>query len=114
MDILTLAGLVVAFGGIIGGMLIEGGHVSSLLNGPAFLIVVGGTLAKGGDFLLSGIRELVYQRCLPLATRELTIMTVASPEHSAVLGAARLALDDLFSPAKVDALIARFDPPRAA
>ena len=44
MDILTLAGLVVAFGGIIGGMLIEGGHVSSLLNGPAFLIVVGGTL----------------------------------------------------------------------
>ena len=44
MDILTLAGLVIAFGGIIGGMLIEGGHISSLINGPAFLIVVGGTL----------------------------------------------------------------------
>ena len=40
MDILTLAGLVVAFGGIVGGMLIEGGHIGSLINGPAFLIVV--------------------------------------------------------------------------
>lgn len=44
MDILTLAGLVVAFGGIVGGMLIEGGHIGSLINGPAFLIVMGGTL----------------------------------------------------------------------
>ena len=44
MDILTLAGLVLAFGGIIGGMLIEGGHLSSLVNGPAFLIVLGGTI----------------------------------------------------------------------
>ena len=86
--------------------------IVSVLNPAA--IVIGGTLARGGDFLLLGIRELVYQRCLPLATRELTIMTVASPEHSAVLGAARLALDDLFSPAKVDALIGRFDPLRAA
>ena len=43
MDILTLTGLIVAFGGIVGGMLIEGGHISSLINGPAFLIVVGGT-----------------------------------------------------------------------
>ena len=86
--------------------------IVSVLNPAA--IVIGGTLARGGDFLLLGIRELIYQRCLPLATRELTIMTVASPKDSAVLGAARLALDNLFSPAKVDALIARFDPPRAA
>ncbi|MCK7494376.1 MAG: hypothetical protein MZW92_26730 [Comamonadaceae bacterium] len=42
MDILTLAGLIVAFWCIIGGMLIEGGHIGSLINGPAFLIVVGG------------------------------------------------------------------------
>lgn len=44
MDILTLAGLVIAFGGIIGGMIIEGGHVSSLMNAPAFIIVFGGTI----------------------------------------------------------------------
>ncbi|MCB1921442.1 MAG: flagellar motor protein, partial [Candidatus Competibacteraceae bacterium] len=43
MDILTLVGLIVGFGGIIGGMLLEGGHIGSLMNAPAFLIVVGGT-----------------------------------------------------------------------
>ena len=43
MDILTLTGLVVAFGGIIGGMLMEGGHIGSLINAPAFFIVFGGT-----------------------------------------------------------------------
>ncbi len=44
MDILTLTGLIVAFAGIIGGMLIEGGHIGALLNGPAFIIVIGGTI----------------------------------------------------------------------
>ncbi len=44
MDILTLTGLILAFAGIIGGMLIEGGHIGALLNGPAFIIVVGGTI----------------------------------------------------------------------
>jgi chemotaxis protein MotA len=44
MDILTVVGLVVAFGGIIGGMLAEGGHIQSLLNLPAFIIVFGGTI----------------------------------------------------------------------
>ncbi len=46
MDILTIIGLVVGFGGIIGGMLMEGGHVSSLINAPAFLIVFGGTFGS--------------------------------------------------------------------
>jgi chemotaxis protein MotA len=43
MDILTILGVVVAIGGIIGGMLIEGGHLHSLMNLPAFVIVFGGT-----------------------------------------------------------------------
>ncbi len=72
------------------------------------LIVVGGTLALGGDFLLSGIRELVYQRCLPLATRDLSIVLSASHEDSALFGAAYLLLEDMFAPAKVDALLQRF------
>ena len=43
--------------------------VVSIIN-PS-LIIIGGTLAQSGDLLLSGVRELVYQRCLPLATRDL-------------------------------------------
>ncbi|BAP44201.1 flagellar motor protein [Pseudomonas sp. 21LCFQ02] len=45
MDVLSLIGLILAFVAILGGNLLEGGHVSSLVNGPAALIVLGGTLA---------------------------------------------------------------------
>ncbi len=44
MDILTIAGVVVAFGGILTGMLIEGGTVGSIIQLTAFLIVMGGTI----------------------------------------------------------------------
>lgn len=44
MDILSLAGLVIAVGGILGGQFLEGGSVSVLLQLAAFLIVIGGTL----------------------------------------------------------------------
>ncbi len=80
--------------------------VVSILN-PS-LIVVGGMLARGGDFLLSGIRELVYQRCLPLATGELKIILAEPKTDSALIGAAHLVLDDVFSPGKVEDFLARF------
>ncbi|MBN4079205.1 flagellar motor protein [Beggiatoa alba] len=44
MDILSVIGLIIAFGAILGGQVLEGGHVTSLINGPACLIVVGGTV----------------------------------------------------------------------
>jgi chemotaxis protein MotA len=44
MDILSIAGIVVAVVAIIGGQLLEGGSVGSLLQFAAFLIVIGGTL----------------------------------------------------------------------
>jgi chemotaxis protein MotA len=44
MDIITVLGLVFAFGGILGGQLLEGGHMGSIVQGTAFLIVFGGTL----------------------------------------------------------------------
>jgi chemotaxis protein MotA len=44
MDKLSLLGLIVAFAGILGGQMLEGGSVSVLLQLAAFLIVIGGTL----------------------------------------------------------------------
>jgi chemotaxis protein MotA len=44
MDILSIIGLVVAVGAILGGQILEGGTVGSLLQFAAFLIVIGGTL----------------------------------------------------------------------
>ena len=38
------------------------------------VIVVGGDIAQAQEQLLAGIREVVYQRSLPLATRHLRIV----------------------------------------
>ncbi|GFM49454.1 MULTISPECIES: flagellar motor protein [Pseudomonas] len=53
MDVLSLIGLILAFVAIIGGNFLEGGHLSALVNGPAALIVVGGTL--GASLLQSSM-----------------------------------------------------------
>ncbi len=44
MDILSVLGILVSLGAIVGGQHLEGGHLSSILQGTAFLIVMGGTL----------------------------------------------------------------------
>jgi hypothetical protein len=54
----------------------------------------------------SGIRELVYQRSLPLATRGLTILTSKLGENAGVLGAAQLVIETRLEPAAIDATLA--------
>jgi len=44
MDVLSLIGMILAFVAIIGGNFLEGGHLGALANGPAALIVLGGTV----------------------------------------------------------------------
>ncbi len=44
MDILSIIGVLLALAAIIGGNALEGGHIDSLVNGPAMVIVVGGTI----------------------------------------------------------------------
>lgn len=58
MDKLSLFGLLIAFGGIIGGQLLEGGTASVLLQSAAFFIVFGGTL--GAVMLQHPVRVFVY------------------------------------------------------
>ncbi|WP_413733440.1 ROK family protein [Sodalis sp. RH21] len=81
-------------------------NVVSILN-PS-LIVVGGTLARCGEFLLSGVRELVYQRCLPLATRDLQIVLRVARTDSALYGAAYLVLDEQLSSRHADNFLTRY------
>jgi chemotaxis protein MotA len=45
MDRLSIAGLLLAVGAVAGGHYLDGGQIQQLLNGPALVIVVGGTLA---------------------------------------------------------------------
>jgi len=64
VDILTIIGLVVAFGAILGGNALDGGHVSSLLLGAAFLIVFGGTLGA----ILIQTPKVTFMRALKIAS----------------------------------------------
>lgn len=45
MDMLSILGVILGFAAILGGNYLEGGHVDALFNGPAALIVIGGTFA---------------------------------------------------------------------
>jgi len=67
------------------------------------VLVIGGLMANAGEFLLAGIREVVYQRSLPLATQHLRIITTAAGAQAAVLGAATLAIERVLSPESIEA-----------
>jgi predicted NBD/HSP70 family sugar kinase len=77
----------------------------ALLN-PAVL-VLGGLIPSAGPHLLNAVRESVFQRTVPLATRELTIANSSLGVGAAVQGARHLVIDQTFSAAAVDARLAR-------
>jgi glucokinase-like ROK family protein len=61
------------------------------------LIVVGGGVAQSGDQLLAAIRETVYRRSLPLATRDLVVQRSSLGALAGVVGASTMVLEQLFS-----------------
>ena len=61
-------------------------------------IILGGALSGLQDNLLAGIRAVVYERALPLATRHLRIETTVFGDRSAVLGATILGTHGALNP----------------
>ena len=61
------------------------------------LIVIGGGLSHSGDQLLAAVREAVYRRSLPLATRELLIQRSSLGGLAGVIGASAMVVDQLFA-----------------
>ncbi len=61
------------------------------------LIVIGGGVAQSGDQLLAAIRETVYRRSLPLATRDLVVRRSSLGALAGVIGASAMVLEQLFS-----------------
>jgi predicted NBD/HSP70 family sugar kinase len=74
----------------------------SVLN-PA-VVVIGGQLAHAEEQLLAGIREVVYQRCLPLATRSLQLVRTQLDLRAGVFGLALLLTDAILAPHQVESL----------
>jgi predicted NBD/HSP70 family sugar kinase len=54
------------------------------------VIVIGGDVANAQEQLLASIREVVYQRSLPLATRHLRIVRSPLEDRAGVIGAAAM------------------------
>ncbi|MDP3511982.1 MAG: flagellar motor protein [Sulfuritalea sp.] len=54
MDMISIVGLLLGLAAVVGGQILEGGHLDSLVQPAAFLIVVGGTL--GAVMLQSPLR----------------------------------------------------------
>lgn len=70
VDFISVAGLALALLAIIGGQLLEGGHLGSLLQVTAFLIVIGGTmgavmLQSSLPVFLGGVKLLKWVFVMP-------------------------------------------------
>jgi glucokinase-like ROK family protein len=61
------------------------------------LVILGGGVMDSGDLLLAAVRETVYRRSLPLATRDLRITRSPLGRKAGILGAAYMVIDELFS-----------------
>lgn len=62
-------------------------------------VVLGGPLTAASDDLLAGVRSVVYQRALPLATRNLTLAHSELGDVAGLIGAAIQGVEHVLSPA---------------
>ena len=81
--------------------------IVNFFNPP--LIVIGGRVPNSGDVYLTRIRQVVFSRSLPLATRELRIERSPTP-RPALTGGAFMVVDELFSRERLGRWIARQTP----
>ena len=83
-----------------------GSMLASIVNffNPS-MIVIGGGVANSPDLLLASIRESVYRRSLPLATRELLIQRSSLGGQAGVIGASSMVVDQLFAREAIGAWI---------
>jgi predicted NBD/HSP70 family sugar kinase len=66
------------------------------------VILIGGDMAAAHGQLLAGVREVIFQRSLPLATRNLSIAPSQLADGAGVVGAAIMVVEHLLAPAAID------------
>lgn len=74
----------------------------NLLN-PS-VIVIGGSIARAGEHLLAGVREVVYGQSTPLSTQYLTIAPSRAGDTGGVLGAAIMVIQNTLDPDAINDL----------
>ena len=88
-----------------------GSMLASIVNffNPS-LIVIGGGVANSPDQFLASIRETIYRRSLPLATRDLLVQRSSLGGLAGVIGASAMVVDQLFARESIGSWIAVGDP----
>ena len=71
------------------------------------VIVIGGDIAEAHAQLLAGVREGIFSRSLPLATRDLRIVPSRLGDRAGVIGAATMVIEHVLSPDAVDRSLAQ-------
>ena len=85
--------------------------LSTLVNvlNPA-MVVIGGELAQTGDICLAAIREGIYRHAQPLISRDLSIVRSRMGRSAGLVGAATVAVTEIFAPAFVEDWITAGSP----
>ncbi len=85
--------------------------VATLVNAlnPS-LVVIGGGVSGLGDSLIAAVRETVYGRSLPLATRDLQIVRSSLNDEAGRIGAASIVVDELFSRVRISTWLSAGSP----
>jgi predicted NBD/HSP70 family sugar kinase len=66
------------------------------------IIVIGGDIAEAHEQLFAGVRETVYRRSTPLATRHLEIVPSNLGDRAGITGASVLAIEHILAPKYVE------------
>jgi glucokinase-like ROK family protein len=74
------------------------------------LVIIGGGVAASGDMLLAAVRQAVYRRSLPLATRDLRIARSPLDDRAGLMGAGFMVVDELFSASRIGTWITAGTP----
>jgi predicted NBD/HSP70 family sugar kinase len=69
------------------------------------VIVIGGDIAEAHEQLLAGVREVTFQRSLPLATRDLRLVPSRLGDRAGIHGAATMVLEHVLAPEAIDRAI---------
>ena len=69
------------------------------------VILIGGDLGEAHEQLLAGVREITFQRSLPLATHDLRTEPSRLGDRAGVIGAAIMVIERVLAPEAIDRAI---------
>jgi predicted NBD/HSP70 family sugar kinase len=90
-----------------------GESLASVINvlNPS-VVAVGGSVGRTGDHFLAAVREIIYQRSLPLATRTLRVVPASLGSKQGIIGGASLVTTSLLRPESLERWAALGSPLR--